>query len=115
MRLPGYLPVATLVVIVAFYCWRCYNSFTRKYQNLAIKLYKHHKTNAQGGQDQQVNPMEEKVLVIPKGLFEKACKELMPLRESVGILVVKLLSLLTFFFVVYAVIMETPLQTLATK
>lgn len=108
MRSPGYLPVATLVVVVAFYCWRCYTSFTRKYQNLAIKPYKHRKTNAQSGQDQQVNPREDEVPVIPKKLFEKACEDLMPVRESVCIVVVKLLSLLTFFFVIFAVIMETP-------
>lgn len=108
MLLPYYLPFATLLVVVTFYCWRCYSSFTRKYNYLALKLYKRYTTNAQGGEEQQINPMEEKVPMIPKGLFKEACKELMPLQESVGILAVQLFSLLTFFFVVFAVIMETP-------
>ena len=132
MRLPGYLPTATLVVVVFFYCWKCCRSFTRQYHNLVLKLYKHagDKTNIQSGKDQlgnsevdevpmipnniqggegqQVNPEVDKVPVIPKDLFEKACEDLMPLRESISLLVVKLVSLLTFFFVVFAVIMETP-------
>lgn len=109
MHLPDYLPYATLVVIVAFYSWRCYSSFTRKYYNLLLKLYKHHKASAQGTEDEQVISFrEDDAKVIPKDLFEKVCKKLIPLRESVGILVVKLLSLLTFTFVVFAVIMETP-------
>ncbi|XP_078366514.1 uncharacterized protein LOC144650663 [Oculina patagonica] len=110
MRLPYYLPLATLLVVVAFYCWRCYNSFTRKYQNLAFKLYKHYTTNARGEQDRHVRNLRQNAdaPAIPKDLFEKACKDLMPLRKSIGLLVVRLLALLTFFFVVFAVIMETP-------
>ncbi|KAL9988867.1 hypothetical protein ACROYT_G003358 [Oculina patagonica] len=107
MRLPYYLPFATLLVVVAFYCWRCYNSFARKYNDLALKLYKHYTAHAQGGEEKQINPMEEKVPVIPKDLFKKACKDLMPLRKSIGLLVVRFFALLTFFFVVFAVIMET--------
>ena len=109
-HLPGYLPIATLVVVVSFYCWKCYSSFSRKYRNLALKLYKHggYKTNIQIDVGQQVNLEVDKVPVIPKDLFEKACQDLMPLTESISLLVVKLVSLLTFVFVVFAVIMETP-------
>ena len=106
MRLPDYLPVATLVVVVAFYCWSCYSSFTRKYYNLALKLYKHYTKNAEHKQATSLRDYEAPV--IPKGLFEKACKDIMPLREDIGLLVVRLLSLLTFFFVVFLVIIGTP-------
>ena len=119
------LPYGTFYIVIAYYVWSCYRSFTTKYNHLALKLYKHYKPSAQnvdnmstrpnsgngeqhGEAEQVVTPREGELRVIPKKVFRRACKELMPVRQSLGLFVVQFILIFAFFFVVFAVIMETP-------
>lgn len=61
-----------------------------------------------GEAEQVVTPREGELRVIPKKLFRRACKELMPVRQSLGLFVVQFILIFAFFLVVFAVIMETP-------
>lgn len=116
MNSPTYLPYVILVVVIAYYVWRCYSSFTRKYDKLALKLYKHYKAKTQGEENDSVHCRDNTKYVIPKKLFEEACTKMkMPLRESIGILLVKIIPILTGIFIFFAVIMDTPGASDRTK
>ena len=112
MRLPNYLPYASLGVVIAYCIWKCYISLPRNYNNLALKLYKHYKaetaTETQGGDKKPFHHTQNYTREIPKDLFVEAREKLMPLRESAGILVVWIFAILAGVFIVFAVIMETP-------
>lgn len=78
------LPHIAIAVNTVNYFWCYYSSLTRNLRSLAFKLI--------DGEHQQGNPGEDEAQMIP----------------IVYILVLRLLSLLTFFLVVFAVVMETP-------
>ena len=106
------LPYVACVVLVLYYAWSSYSSFTNKYEDLAFELFKHYKKtedqNFDAGSlnstDQvQVNIVAEydDSMKIPKDLFLMACEELMPIRDNVCVLVLKVTTIVTFVFLVF--------------
>ena len=108
-RFLEYLPIASLVVVIAYYTWLCWSSFTGKYDNLLVKLCKHYGAKTQDDDNELDKRKEDNTSVIPKDLFEEACKKLkMPLGESRRIVVLKIIAILTGIVSLFAVIMAAP-------
>ena len=120
---PESLPYVACFVLVLYYIWSSYSSFTNKYQDLALALFKQvksYKTSRPVGHSPQVIDMsletdsllqntqttvgtKDNVMKIPQKLFHMACEELMPLRESVCVLILKITILVSFVFLVFSV------------
>ena len=115
------LPFVACLVLVSYYSWSSYSSFTNKYQDLAVALYhKQHPVREQRAlhKNPDDNEDNESLLArycnktgqwdtenydlrrIPKELFNMACTELMPVRENTRKLVSKVTSCLIFLFLV---------------
>jgi len=107
------LPYVACFVLVLYYAWSSYSSFTNKYQDLAFALFKHYKKSqdqkfdvrALNSTDQvQENigaDYEDNLMKIPKELFRMACEELMPIRENVCVLLLKVTIIVSFVFLVF--------------
>ncbi|XP_078381065.1 uncharacterized protein LOC144663863 [Oculina patagonica] len=113
------LPFVVCFVLVLYYMWSSYSSFTNKYQDLALSLFKHFKKsrsevcvtvavnnnqvpeNASNADDDS----KDNVMKIPKELFHMACEELMPIREGVCILLLKVTLIVSFVFLVFSITM----------
>ena len=109
------LPYVACFVLVLYYAWSSYSSFTNKYQDLAFALFKHYKKS----QDQKIDvrvlnstdqvqedigaDYEDNLIKIPKELFCVACEELMPVRDNVCVLVLKVTIIVSFVFLVFSI------------
>ena len=112
------LPFVACLVLVLYYIWSSYSSFTNKYQELALALFKHVKSykisrhsQVPGVSPEIISLLENtqttvgnkgNVIKIPQKLFYMACEELMPLRESVCVLILKVTILVSFVLLVFS-------------
>ena len=112
------LPYIACFILVFYYLWSSYSSFTNKYQALALTLYKHHKKSPVAT-DQEAGAgtlFPGTIVKIPKGLFDLACEQLMPIRVSVCTLLLRVTFILAFVFLVFTLIAEnTVSSTPATR
>ncbi len=112
------LPFLACFVLVLYYMWSSYSSFTSKYQDLALSLFKHFKksrsemcvtmtlnTNQVPENASNADDSKDNVMKIPKKLFHMACEELMPIREGVCILLLKVTVIVSFVFLVFSITM----------
>ena len=114
------LPYVALIILVSYYLWSGYSSFKNKYHNLSLKLFKYYQKYRQDQISDEAaamtttNPIQAEntpaegkgnVVKIPKELFDMACEELMPIREGVCILVLKVFLILSFVFLAFFLIM----------
>ena len=113
------LPYVACLVLVFYYLWSSYSSFTDKYQDLALELFKHYKsyktserskvtdiplnTDSLLENTQNAIGNRDSVLKIPRKLFYVACEQLMPISGSVCVLILKVTTLVSFVFLVFAV------------
>ena len=106
------LPFVALSILVSYYFWSSYSSFLNKYHDLSLMLFKCYQKNrnviTDPNQAENTPRPEDKsnVLKIPKELFDMACEELMPIREGVCILVLKVCLILIFVFLAFFWIMR---------
>ena len=128
-----HLPYVACSVFVLYYIWSSYSYFTKTYHELALALFYYNKNSRQN----QVNYVPhssnqlqnlpstanndlENIMAIPKRLFDMACEELMPLREGVCILILKITVIVSSVSIVLSLTMlfssdTTPLmKTLLT-
>ena len=111
------LPFVAFFVLVLYYFWSSYSSFTNQYQDLGLAVFKHYKSYKKS-EDIQVTDMplntdstqndvgkHNNVMKIPKELFYMACEELMPIRESVCVLILKVTIIVSFLLFVFSLIM----------
>lgn len=98
----------TLIVLGILYCSRCYNSFTRKYDDLAAKLYSFLKKRVQENNQLALNLKHNKKKAIPKNLFDTACQENMPLGENICKLLLRIFIICAFSSLVYKIVTGTP-------
>ena len=115
------LPFVACFVLVCYYLWSSYSSFTNKYHDLSLTLFKFYKKS----QHEQISSEELLIIMdpvqdvtpnhwdktghvvrIPKGLFDMACEELMPIREGVCKLLLELTIILSFVFLTFWLIMK---------
>ena len=117
------LPYVACFVLVLYYAWSSYSSFTNKYQDLAFALFKHYKKS----QDQKFDASvlnstdqvpenigaeyEDNSMKIPKELFRMACEELMPIRNNVCVLVLKVTVIVSFVFLVFSIAILIKVET----
>lgn len=121
------LPYVSLIVLVCYYLWSSYSSFANKYHDLSLilfKCYKEHRRDRISNSEDVVtadpeaestentestaNPNnKDNVITIPKDLFDMACEKLMPVRESVCILLLKVILIVCFVFLVFLMIMKS--------
>ena len=112
------LPYLACIVLVLYYVWSSYNSFTTKYQDLALALFKHYKKSRSDKffvkhMDANTDQVEGNVTVyieddemkIPKRLFQIACEELMPIREGLCKMIVKITIIASFVLLVFSIAM----------
>ena len=115
------LPFVALIILVCYYFWSGYSSFKNKYHNLSLKLfkcyqkYRHDQISDEAAATTTTDPIQAEnktipegkgnVVKIPKELFDMACEELMPIREGVCILVLKVFLILSFVFLAFFLIM----------
>ena len=115
------LPFAACSVLVLYYLWSSYTSFTNKYQDLGLALFIHYKSYKTSRHSQVMNvtltkdPLLENtqnavgnndnLVKIPKELLQMAYEELMPIRESVCVLILKVTIIVSFVLFVFSLIM----------
>lgn len=109
------LPYVACIVLVLYYVWSSYSSFTNNYQDLAFALFKHYKKSrhdkfvamAVNTDQVQVNITDygDDVMKIPKKLFHMACEELMPIREGFCKMILKIIIIASFVFLVFSITM----------
>ena len=114
------LPFVALSVLVLYYFWSSYSSFTTKYQDLGLALFKHYKsyksrhsqvtdmslnTDSLPENSQNYLGSKDNLMKIPKELFRIAYEELMPIRESVCVLILKVTLIVSFVAFVFSLIM----------
>lgn len=109
MDLPDILPTASLGIVFVFYLWKCYIPYPRKYSKLAITLYKYYMAKRVPAVDNQQVQRER---LLPKDLYLKACDKLMPLQESKGELVMKVIVYMVITFLIFIFITEAPTSKL---
>ena len=106
------LPYVACAILVLYYLWSSYSSFTNKYQDLALTFHKHYKKSLRIPTEGELpNPVDLRgnskvnTLKIPKELFDMACEELMPIREGLCVLVLKVTLILCFVFLTFSLIL----------
>ena len=108
MDLPDILPFAILVLVFVFYLWKCYIPYPRKYSKLANTLYRCYIATRETGDNQQVQNAEDDKRLLPKDLYLKARKKLMPLQESIGELKMKVTVYLGITIIILISITDAP-------
>jgi len=111
------LPYAACSVLVLYYAWSSYSSFTNKYQDLAFALFKQYKKSEDQNYDARLlnttdqvqqntgAEYDDNLIKIPKELFLMACEELMPIRDNVCKTVLWVTIIFSFVFLVFSIAM----------
>ena len=112
------LPFVVCCVAFSYFLWISYRSFTRKYQDIAVKLYEYYDLLADSASNRAFSmtnfwediysrtPDYVHVKRIPKELFDMACNELIPIRKGIHKLVVKTTLSTIFIFVIFSFTMS---------
>ena len=113
------LPFLACFILVLYYVWSSYSAFTNKYQDLALSLFKHCKRSRHDKYDAtgiKMDKVRENMsntvdgegneMKIPKELFHVACEELMPIREGVCVVILKITTIVSFVFLVFSLTMS---------
>lgn len=97
----------TLIVLGISYCSRCYYSFTRKYDDLAAKIYSFLKKRVQANNQLALYLKHNKKKAIPKDLFDSLCQENMPVGGNICKLLLRIFIICAFSSLVYKVVTGT--------
>ncbi|PFX12437.1 hypothetical protein AWC38_SpisGene23607 [Stylophora pistillata] len=112
---PEHLPYVACRVwfLFFYYIWTSYSSFTKAYHELSLALFHCNKLSRSDDQllKLPITPHEIDIMAIPKELFDMACEELMPLRERVCILILKITVLVSFVLIVFSLTMKSSSDT----
>lgn len=91
--------------------WDCYRSFTGKYDDLTVKLFKSYKESYKKNNHKLINYQHGNVIAIPKDLFDKACVEMMPLDKSVLKLIIRVSVVSVIWIILYGLLILIELST----
>ena len=110
------LPFVACFGLALYYLLSSYSSFTTKYQDLGLAIFKHYKSYKKARHsevtDVAINtdsPLEntqiaadnkDSELKTPQKLFHMACEQLMPITESFCLLILKVTIIVSFVFLV---------------
>lgn len=109
MDLSNKLPYATLGLVVTFCVFDQYRSFCKKYDHLALNLYRYWNSKLQLLVDLQMGPIPRDDC-IPKDLFQNACNTLpgFSCAENIGKMVGRTVLLVVFLSIAFCYIMTRP-------
>ena len=110
------LPFAACILLFCYYLLSNYSSFTEGYHDLSLTIFNCYKKQTDEISHEEVHlnttikPSDDKqnggVVKIPKELFDMACEELKPVRESLCLLVFKVVFIASFLFLVFYLTMQ---------
>ena len=118
-----HLPYLAYFVSVLYYIWSSYSSFTETYHEFALALYDCYKDSKRTQvqdvpitSDQQpelpTNTHDlDNVVAIPKELFGMACEKLLPLREGVYTLILKVTVIVSTVFIMFSWVTASSFDT----
>ena len=119
-----HLPYVACFVSVLYYIWSSYSSFTEKYHELALALYDCYK-DSKRTQFQDVPSTSDQllelpnntrdldnVMAIPKELFKRAREELLPFREGVYKLILKITVIVSTVIIVFSWVTSSSFDTM---
>ena len=118
-----HLPYVACFVSVLYYIWSSYSSFTEKYHELALALYDCYK-DSKRTQFQDVPSTSDQllelpnntrdldnVMAIPKELFKRAREELLPFREGVYKLILKITVIVSTVIIAFSWVTASSFDT----
>ena len=110
------LPFVACFLLFYHYLLSNYSSFTDRYHDLSLTIFNCYKKQTDQISHDEVdidttnNRSDDKhngrVVKIPKGFFDMACEELKPVRESLCLLVFKVVFIASFLFLVFYLTMQ---------
>ena len=110
------LPFAACILLFCYYLLSNYSSFTEGYHDLSLTIFNCYKKQIDEISHEEVhlnttiNPSDDKqnggLVKIPKELFDVACEELKPVRESLCLLIFKVVFIASFLFLVFYLTMQ---------
>ena len=118
-----HLPYLAYFVSVLYYIWSSYSSFTETYHEFALALYDCYKDSKRTQvQDVPITSDQQpelpnnthdldNVVAIPKELFGMACEKLLPLREGVYKLILKVTVIVSTVFIMFSWVTASSFDT----
>ena len=110
------LPFAACFLLFCYYLLSNYSSFTDRYHDLSLIIFNCYKKQTDQISHEKAllnttnKPSDDKhnggVVKIPKGLFDMACEEIKPVRESLCLLFFKVVFISSFLFLVFYLTMQ---------
>ena len=110
------LPFAVCFLLFCYYLLSNYSSFTDRYHDLSLIIFNCYKKQTDQISHEKAllnttnKPSDDKhnggVVKIPKGLFDMACEEIKPVRESLCLLFFKVVFISSFLFLVFYLTMQ---------
>ena len=110
------LPFAACFLLFCYYLLSNYSSFTDRYHDLSLIIFNCYKkqTDQISHEEALLNttnkPSDDKHnggrVKIPKGLFDMACEEIKPVKESLCLLFFKVVFISSFLFLVFYLTMQ---------
>ena len=106
------LPFVACFLLFCYYLFSNYSAFTERYHDLSLTIFNCYKkqTDQISHEEVDINTSDDMhnagVVKIPKDLFDMACEELKPVRESLCLLVFKVVFIASFLFLVFYLTMQ---------
>ena len=110
------LPLAACFLLFCYYLLSNYRAFTDRYHDLSLTVFNcyekqtdqtsHEEVDLNTTNNRSDNKHNGGVVKIPKELFDMACEELKPVRESLCLLVFKVVFIASFLFLVFCLTMQ---------
>ena len=107
-------PFVACFFLFCYYLMSSYGSFSNRYHDISLAIFncykkQSHRISHEGlCTNVKTDPSKSKrnVIKIPKELFDMACAELKPIRETLCILILKVAFISSFVFLVFYLIMR---------
>ena len=107
-------PIVACFLLFCYYLMSSYSSFSNRYHDLSLAIFncykkQSHRISHEGlCTNVKTDPSKSKrnVIKIPKELFDMACEELKPIRETLCILILKVVVISSFVFFVFYLTMQ---------
>ena len=107
-------PFVACFLLFCYYVMSSYSSFSNRYHDLSLAIFNCYKKQSHRISHERLctnvktDPSKSKrnVIEIPKELFDMACEELRPIRETLCILILKMAFISSFVFLVFYLTMR---------
>ena len=108
------LPFVACFLLFCYYVMSSYSSFSNRYHDLSLAIFncykkQSHQISHEGlctNVKTDLSKSKRNMLKIPKELFDMACEELTPIRETLCLFFLKVAFILSFVFLVFYLTMQ---------